>query len=70
MSVIRVINAAVVGLLAAALYDPLWTSAVLAPTDFAIALVAFVVLATTRFSILVVLAGCVLVSVLRVSVLA
>ena len=34
-------NAAVVGILAAALYDPVWTSAVLAPVDFAIALVAF-----------------------------
>lgn len=37
-------NAAVVGILAAALYDPVWTSAVLAPADFAIALVAFALL--------------------------
>ncbi|SDK84166.1 chromate transporter [Modicisalibacter muralis] len=37
-------NAAVVGILAAALYDPVWTGAVLAPVDFAIALVAFTLL--------------------------
>jgi chromate transporter len=30
-------NAAVVGILAAALYDPVWTSAVLKPLDFALA---------------------------------
>lgn len=34
-------NAAVVGILGAALYDPVWTSAVLGPRDFALALVAF-----------------------------
>jgi len=38
------INAAVVGLLLAALYRPVWTSAVLAPSDFALALVALVAL--------------------------
>jgi chromate transporter len=65
LSTIRGVNAAVVGLLAAALYDPLWKSAVLAPSDFAIALVAFVVLVATRLSILIVLAGCVLASVAR-----
>ncbi len=37
-------NAAVVGILAAALYNPVWTSAVLGPYDFAIALTAFVLL--------------------------
>jgi len=37
-------NAAVVGLLGAALYDPVWTSAVLAPSDFALALAAFLLL--------------------------
>jgi chromate transporter len=42
------INAAVVGLLLAALYDPVWTSAIGAPQDFAIALVAFVALALHR----------------------
>jgi chromate transporter len=35
------VNAAVVGLLVAALYQPIWTSAILAATDFAIGLAAF-----------------------------
>lgn len=35
-------NAAVVGILAAALYDPVWRSAVLSPMDFMIVLIAFV----------------------------
>ena len=43
-SAMRGTNAAVVGLLAAALYDPVWTSSVLEPRDFAVALTAFVVL--------------------------
>jgi chromate transporter len=38
------VNAAVVGLLLAALYAPVWTSAILAPADFALALAAFVAL--------------------------
>ncbi|MGH6943476.1 MAG: chromate transporter, partial [Geminicoccaceae bacterium] len=33
-----------VGLLGAALYDPVWTSAVLGPADFALGLVGFVLL--------------------------
>lgn len=37
-------NAAVVGILGAALYDPVWTSAVLGPRDLALAVAAFVVL--------------------------
>ncbi|MEG6508517.1 chromate efflux transporter [Methyloligella sp. 2.7D] len=37
-------NAAVVGILAAALYHPVWQSAVLGPKDFALALAAFVAL--------------------------
>ncbi|HVW94144.1 MAG TPA: chromate efflux transporter [Devosia sp.] len=37
-------NAAVVGILAAALYDPIWTNAVLRPADFAIALAGFLLL--------------------------
>ena len=40
----RGINAAVVGLLAAALYVPVWTSAVTGPRDFGLALVSFVLL--------------------------
>ena len=39
------VNAAVVGLLLAALYDPLWTSAIGRPADFAVAAGAFVLLA-------------------------
>ena len=42
------VNAAVVGLLLAALYDPVWTSAVRAPEDFALAVGAFVLLAFWR----------------------
>ncbi|MCV4274810.1 chromate efflux transporter [Pseudomonas capsici] len=38
------INAAVVGLLLAALYQPVWTSAILTPQDFALALVALIAL--------------------------
>lgn len=38
------INAAVVGLLAAALYDPVWTSAILNLKDFSLAVIAFVLL--------------------------
>ena len=38
---VRGINAAVVGLLLAALYDPVWSSAIEGPADFALALVAF-----------------------------
>lgn len=39
------VNAAVVGLLLAALYTPVWTSAILTPADFAIGIVAFLLLA-------------------------
>lgn len=38
---LRGINAAVVGLLLAALYDPVWNSAIKRPADFGLALVAF-----------------------------
>jgi chromate transporter len=43
-AVMRGINAAVVGLLGAALYSPIWTSAVREPHDFAVALVGFILL--------------------------
>lgn len=39
------INAVVVGLLLAALYNPVWTSAIRSPADFALALCAFTLLA-------------------------
>lgn len=38
------VNAAVVGLLLAALYSPVWTSAISGPADFALALLAFLLL--------------------------
>lgn len=38
------INAAVVGLLLAAFYNPVWTSAILSPKDFSLALAAFLLL--------------------------
>lgn len=44
-SAIRGINAAVVGLLLAAFYHPVWTSAIFKPLDFALALLAFGLLA-------------------------
>ena len=39
------VNAAVVGVLLAALYDPVWTSAITSPEDFALAAAAFALLA-------------------------
>jgi len=42
-------NAAVVGILGAALYNPVWTSAVLTPRDFALALSAFVLLTVWKW---------------------
>ena len=42
------VNAAVVGLLGAALYNPVWTSSVNTPGDFGIALVGLVLLAVWR----------------------
>ena len=47
-AVMRGVNAAVVGLLGAALYSPVWTSSVKTPGDFAIALVGFVLLTVWR----------------------
>ena len=46
---LRGTNAAVVGLLLAALYRPVWTSAVHAPMDFALALVLFALLGFWRW---------------------
>ena len=47
-AVMRGVNAAVVGLLGAALYSPVWTSSVKTRGDFAIALVGFVLLTVWR----------------------
>lgn len=43
-SALRGINAAVVGLLLAALYDPVWTAGIRNPGDFAVAAAAFLAL--------------------------
>lgn len=47
-AVMRGVNAVVVGLLGAALYNPVWTNAVLTPADFALALLGFVLLVIWR----------------------
>ena len=52
----RGVNAAVVGLLGAALYDPVWTGAVLEPSDFALSLLGFVLLVAWRAPPLLVVA--------------
>src|SRR6202007_196952 len=50
----RGVNAAVVGILGAALYNPVFTSAVKTPSDLAVALVGFVLLMAWRAPPLVV----------------
>jgi chromate transporter len=53
-------NAAVVGILGAALYNPVWTSAVLNPRDFALALTGFLFLTVWKappWIVVVLLAG-------------
>ncbi len=51
------VNAGVVGLLLAALYDPVWTSAITGRADFGLALAAFGLLVYARWSPLAVVAG-------------
>ena len=53
-AMMRGVNAAVVGLLGAALYNPVWTSSVHAPDDFAVAPTGFVLLTVWRAPPLVV----------------
>jgi chromate transporter len=55
-SAMRGINAAVVGILGAALYTPVWTGAVLRPADLALALAGFVLLTVWRAPPLLVVA--------------
>jgi chromate transporter len=50
----RGVNAAVVGLLGAALYNPLWTSSVKSSADFSVVLIGFVLLIAWRAPPLVV----------------
>jgi chromate transporter len=59
------VNAGVVGILAAALYDPVWTSAVRDAADVAIAAVGLLLLQTQRAAPLVVVLLCVAASILR-----
>jgi chromate transporter len=47
-AIMRGVNAAVVGLLGAALYSLLWVNSVRSPADFALALIGFVLLTTWR----------------------
>lgn len=54
------VNAAVVGILASALYTPVWTSAVHSAADFAVAAVAFVLLTRWKIPPLAVVAFCAL----------
>lgn len=58
-AVLAGINAAVVGLLAAALYSPVWVSAVRSPLDVAIALSAFVLLQRFKTPPVLIAAFCV-----------
>jgi chromate transporter len=55
-AVLAGVNAAVIGLLATALYSPVWTSAVHVPIDFAVATIAFFLLARWRIPPLAVVA--------------
>ena len=57
-SIVSGINAAVVGLLAAALYDPIWGNAISGKTDIAIALIAFCALHFKKIPIWLVVMGC------------
>jgi chromate transporter len=56
----RGVNAAVVGLLGAALYNPVWATSVKAPADFAIALIGFFLLQVWRTPplLVVILSAC------------
>lgn len=56
-AVLRGVNAAVVGILLAALYDPIWTTAVRGPADFAIALAAFTGLVVWKAPVVAIVAA-------------
>ena len=51
------VNAAVVGVLLAALFTPVWSSAILNPFDFAIALAAFMLLSVWKVRPWIIVAG-------------
>jgi chromate transporter len=65
-SALRGVNAAVVGVLLAALFSPLWTTTVHDARDFLVALVAFVLLTQWKVQPIVVVAGAVALSVVGV----
>jgi len=59
-SLMRGANAAVVGILGAALYDPVWTGAILGPHEFALALAGFLLLTVWKlpaWGVVILLAG-------------
>ncbi|WP_299314034.1 chromate efflux transporter [uncultured Halomonas sp.] len=59
-ALMRGANAAVVGILGAALYQPVWTSAILGPREFALALTGFLLLSVWRlpaWAVVALLAG-------------
>lgn len=58
-------NAAVVGLLASALYSPVWTSAVHSTLDFAVAVIGFFLLARWKLPPLVVVVFCALAGIVQ-----
>ena len=62
-SVVAGINAAVVGLLAAAFHDPVWTEGVRAPVDMAVAALGLAMLAFARISSLWIVLWCVAASI-------
>lgn len=68
-AMLRGVNAAVVGILLAALYDPLWTTSIRGPLDFSLALVAFGLLVLAKLPpwlvVLVTAAGGALIHLLR-----
>jgi chromate transporter len=55
-SALNGVNAAVAGILGAALYQPVWTSSVVQPSDAALALLAFAALTVVRLPVLLVVA--------------
>lgn len=61
------VNAAVVGLLATALYSPVWTSAVLSELDFAIAAIGFLLLTRWKIPPLAVVVLCALAGIAEAS---
>ena len=67
--IIRAVNAAVVGLLAAALYDPIFTSGITAASDAVIALIGFAILFKWRVSPLIIVVFCVSAILLRMLLL-